>query len=116
MIGINTYTRIEMEEVPANIWDAVYDKWRQAYLDGWDYHTLWRGCALCKWQGDNSYKCRQCPLGTDSWCNSYGCDSRISIRYRGKDGYTYGDDEDKWRVEISKFLRFLKPYCTHEIN
>lgn len=116
MVGIETLRQIEIDEVPTCVWDDVYEKWRKAYLDGWDYWKLWRGCSLCQWQQDREYRCRQCPLGIDNWCKSYGRDSRISIQFWDADDHVHVDNEDKWRVEILEFLRFLVPYCSEDIN
>ena len=104
--------QIEMAEVPSSVWDLVYEKWREAYLDGWNYWELWHGCALCEWQEERSYKCKQCPLSIDNWCQSYGRDSRISIQYRDGPEDEYVADEDKWRAEIERFLKYIKPYCS----
>ena len=105
---------LEMEAVPGYIWNSVYEKWRQAYIDGWEYWELWHGCDLCKFVVDNEYMCIECPLYKDSWCKSYGSVSRISIQYDiplRDEG-----DEDNWRARIREFLIFLKPYCTEDYN
>lgn len=97
---------LSMLDVPLEIRNSVYDKWSEAYLDGWDYDKLWNGCELCQWIALAGCGCNQCPLTYGSWCNNFGAGSRLSIDFRN-----LNRDEDAWRSEIRDFLMYLKPYC-----
>ena len=110
---MNSYARLSMTDVPGYIWNSVYEKWRNAYLDGWKYSELWNGCALCNFVGSKRYVCRDCPLYKDEWCKAYMNASKISIEYHKFAGE---GDEDDWRSRIKDFLIFLKPYCTEDYN
>ena len=104
--GIQPDKLIKMVDVPFEIWNAVYDKWAQAYLDGWDKDKLWNGCGLCKWVMKRGDGCKECPLAGDSWCHNFGAGSRLAIEY-----FDWTENEDEWRYQIREFLRFLRPYC-----
>lgn len=101
----------DMEDVPIEIWDSVYEKWNQACIDGWDKDKLWHGCDLCKWAKLSGLGCAQCPLVRGSWCNNFGAGSKLSIEY-----LDWTKNEDTWRLRIKDFLIYLEPYCTEDIN
>ena len=93
----------EMEDVPEEVWDSVYEKWAKALKDGWS-SELWNSCALCRWMDDN---CDMCPLMEDEWCVGSFYRSKLSIGY---DAEEYGDEDD-WEKRVIAFLNFIKPYC-----
>lgn len=97
---------LNMEDIPQTIYNDIYEKWRQAYLDGWSYLNLWQGCSLCRWMRDNGYNCDRCVLKKGNWCTNFGSTSKLSIYYNNK----YGDKET-WKTRLEEFLVFLKPYC-----
>lgn len=101
----------DMEDVPAKLWDGVYDKWSQALIDGWDSDELWSGCDLCSWVMSRDCGCAHCPLASGLWCTNFGAESKLSIQY-----CNWNEDVDAWRSRIEEFLIYLKPYCSENIN
>jgi len=94
---------LEMYDLPPAVWDATYDKWKRAVLDGWS-DRLWHKCAVCDLLnklGD----VRRCPLRRDRWCNGSGWSSRLSIHY-------HHSDDDAWKADVEKFLESLEPYMS----
>ncbi len=110
---MNRDGQLFMTDVPSHVWDSVYEKWRNAYLDGWNRSELWSGCSLCKFVNSRKRVCNDCPLYEDGWCRTYLNSSKISIEYHEFAGYR---DENIWRSRIQDFLVFLKPYCTEDID
>ena len=97
----------EMEDVPEEVWNSVYEKWAKARKGGWSYE-LWKPCALCYWvEGkEGNIECDRCPLMEDEWCTSDYHESKLSIGYDEE----YGDEDD-WEKRVIEFLNFIKPYC-----
>lgn len=100
--------RVEMIDVPMDVWDRVHAKWTEALETGWNM-GLWYPCALCEYI-DNTYgidKCHICPLHEDSWCsNGRSKASRINVHY-----HFYNDK--CWNDDIKLFLEYITPYCSN---
>lgn len=93
---------LEMEDVPCDVWYAVYRKWTRALLFGWS-QELWNRCELCHYLKGEGIGCSRCPLFKDSWCRGGIIDSRLSISY-------HLCNEDDWAEDIKKFVDMVKPY------
>lgn len=92
---------LEMEDVPHDVWYAVYGKWVRALLFGWSDH-LWCSCDLCRYLQSKDVGCLRCPLFKDSWCRGNGINSRLSLYYHSCD--------NDWMEDIKKFVDMVKPY------
>jgi hypothetical protein len=99
----------ELSDVPKDVMDKVYVKWSNALevatVDNWWACRLWEGCALCDWLRSG---CISCPLVADRWCQRIDRVSRLHI--------VYHDNIDDWRADIIKFLEYVKPYCSDDID
>ena len=99
-----------MEDVPHYIWNRVYQKWSQVYLDEWNEDEMWGdGCDLCEYLDQENIDCEECPLRCDKWCCDFGTASRLSGRY-----YDVHNVDHEWEDGIRDFLVFLKVYCSEE--
>ena len=100
---------IRMEDVPAEIWNATYDKWHDALETGWDADRLWYGCDLCLWVNKIDHGCSMCPLREGGWCNNMSHKSKLHYNY---DSSCYGCVLTPWNKRVKNFLDFIKSYCT----
>jgi len=98
---------MKMNEFPSLVWDTVYEKWDLALRTGWQ-PDIWSRCALCEWLDIDDKACLSCPLNPD-WCRALPRQSPLHIRCNE-------DNEELWAETVKSFLKFLEPYCSHEIN
>ena len=87
---------LKFREIPANVWQAVRDKWVGVLANGWQDNT-WSRCAMCEFMdayvhGDRG--CDICPLDA-VWCGGAGCLFLPQYEYR----------PDKWGRNVVRFVR-----------
>lgn len=117
MTGGKKAGSIDMEDVPSDVWDEVYAKWKLAIELGWR-NSMWHGCSLCDWMADTigvdimrEVDCEMCPLYEYGWCVSIPDDSKLHMDYVNP---MQGSSGDGWRIRVEKFLMFVKPHCSRD--
>lgn len=113
-----------MEDVPCEVIDRSFDKWRD--VTEW-YEGLWNFCSICdyvlKITKDYPFKVRRrclfCPLPGTGFCASSAKDSKLHPGYYKNretilEGAEYLEPAlKKWRKYVEEFLDFLWPYTSY---
>lgn len=92
------------KDIPTNILEEVYKKWKKIYEKGkWD-DVYWNECSMCEYikKKYNSVfgACSECPLYKSDWCNGMGNSSRLAI-------YSHSSIEN-WLKDVKRFLDIMK--------
>ncbi|MHC1571572.1 MAG: hypothetical protein ACXQTL_02250 [Methanosarcinales archaeon] len=95
--------RLRLSNIPLEVLESVYQKWRDIYDDGWEKES-WTTCNLCRFCNRQIKPpllsgCKICPLPPTNFCNS---DSDTSLLHPSN------QTVDEWGEHIKDFLNMIK--------